>query len=159
MKEVLSVDSMQAPSVDSPISNGDDDNEVIEYWLTVDSARARLNGQLALILQSVYDITKSNRDYEIDSLSFKYCPMCNKELHDNDQSDAWVQGKKCAKGHNFYERGGELRHRETITIVEEMQGSSVIHLVNAWLKDKQLLKQQINKEIRGVLERFRKKVA
>ena len=159
LKDVLFVDSRQASSIDSPSSNVTDDDEIIEYWLSSDGPRGKLNGQLALILQSIYDISKKNRKYDIDSLSYKYCPLCKGELENFDQSDGWVIGKKCGNGHSFYERGGKLWHKGTLNIVEDMDSSILLSSIGAWLKDKKWLKRQMHKEIRGILERFKKKVA
>jgi len=159
LKDVLSVDSQQASSIDSPSATVTDDDEIIEYWLNSDGPRGKLNWQLALILQSIYDISKKNRKNDIDSLEYKYCPLCKGELANFDQDDVWVQGKRCQNGHSFYERGGRLWHKGTLTIIEDMDSPSLMSLVNAWLKDKKLLKRQMHIEIRGVLERFKKKVA
>lgn len=156
-KEVLSQESERAGLLDSLIDSTDGDLSVIEYWLTNENARSHLNGQLAEIIQNIYWSCEAGNHLRPKGNSFLKCPLCRGSLETFEQDDVWFQGKKCRKGHEFYERGGRLNYTvngESTHLVSEMSEEVLVSLREGWLKNNPLLEPQLHPQIRSVLEHY-----
>ncbi|MHB0914769.1 MAG: hypothetical protein ACYC5A_04910 [Thermoleophilia bacterium] len=155
--EVLSSGSARATSM--PAHEGKtNDLEVIRKWLTEPKFRATLNSQLATVLRRIYEISKYDRHIESEAEPFKSCPICGDLLSKFDQDDCWVQGKRCANHHKFYERGGNLHFsvaEQRHNLSTEMSDISLYSLVDAWLGKNRLLREQVHPDVREVMKRFR----
>lgn len=145
------------PSISSPEYNGHNEREIIEFWLTDIDARAALNPQLAVMIRRIHEILFENRHIPQEHEIFKYCPICRSELMNYDQDDCWVQGKKCSNSHEYAERGGAINgvHAgERIGLSAEMSDESLRWLIDGWLKDRKVLKAQLNKELAQILHKY-----
>jgi len=160
IKKVLAVDSAKAQSFPSPKFNGENDGEIIEYWLTNEEARSKLNTQIAVIIRRIHEITKQKKHISKQVNAFTRCTICNNELIKYEQPDIWVVGKKCSQSHEVAERGNAIHFFHSGELVElsaEMSDDLVLWLSKQWLKDKsnKHMKTQLNKEIIGLLDKYK----
>lgn len=156
-QEVKSIESLKAKKMQPPASKGENNFDVIEYWLTDKKARAVLNNQIAVLLRRIHEIYKDDRHIIYDSPVFILCPVCAKTLEAFDQPDMWVQGKRCNNAHEFYERGGTIHFSfqgERNNLSQEMSDKTLSSLVDGWLKDNRSLEDQLHVEVRKILARF-----
>jgi hypothetical protein len=155
-REVLSVESERARLLNSEVDSAAGDSRVIEYWLSNEYARSHLNGQLAGMLQNIYWSYDSGDRVKPTGNPFVYCPICRGPLHDFEQNDVWVQGKRCSNGHESFERGGKLNYAvngENTHLVCEMSDVVLASLREGWLNDS-VYQPQLHAQIRRVLEHY-----
>ena len=152
----MAVDSEKAQSFPSPKFNEKNASEIIEYWLTNEEARAKLNTQIAVMIRRIYEISTHKKHISKPVNAFTLCTICNNELRKYEQPDIWVVGKKCSQSHEFAERGNAIHFFYSGIVVElstEMSDDSVSWLANQWLKEKnKQMKLQLNKELVAVLK-------
>lgn len=135
-------------------------SQIIKMWLTNYPLRSKLNEQLATMIRRIYEIEEQSLHIATDANAgtqavFRYCPLCQDNLVLFDQSDAWVEGFRCAKGHEYRARDGLsfFFDGKLVKFHEEMADSTLDNLIGFCLKDHPN-DPQVHRQIRSILQGY-----
>jgi hypothetical protein len=145
--------SAAAAELELPAITGVSPGSAAAFWLADPEARSFLSEQLSELLRRIIEIIYDQRVVG-DPRLFSWCPVCGNRLAEYDQPDIWVQGLRCAAGHQFSSRGGRLFGRsggEQLTLVAEMSDTTVAQVASAWLKPNRHLEPQLHASVRTIL--------
>ena len=154
-----SVATDQAAAIQSSLEETNS-SQIIKMWLTNYALRSKLNEQLATMMRRIYEIEEHALHVASDATAgtqtvFRYCPLCRDNLVLFDQSDAWVEGLRCPRGHEYRARdglsffpGGKL-----VKFHEEMADGTLNTLIEFCLKDNPN-DLQVHRQIRSVLQDY-----
>ena len=145
-----------AETIDPPPFGSD--IEILKFWLTDPRARERLPNQLALACRRIVEIAEAGTRIPRASRPIAFCPTCGKTLSHFDSNDGYMEGLRCAEGHELWWRGlmlsfTEQGRRKTLSI--DPDDEHLRQLIEFYTSDDQYIAPYVHSQLRSVLSRYR----
>jgi hypothetical protein len=145
----------EAQTIDPPPAGNDLD--VLRFWLTNPLARQRLPNQLAVVCRRLLENNEGVRRVAAAADPFVFCPSCSAPLARFKSDDVYLQGLRCANGHDFWHRGSYVLYVDNgvnKNLSAELDDDFMPKLIEYYVSDDKWVRPYVHPQLREALQRL-----